>query len=150
MQRFYSSLLFANLVLAAGRTTPPSGALVVGVDGSHSTVQDAVDALDTSSTSEQIIFIHPGTYAEQVYIQPLSGPLTVYGYTEDDGSYASNQVEITGSLSQVCKSRSSGVAACPDSSFFLGGRTRQRWHCYHAGVDDRLQSVQPQPGEHIW
>lgn len=103
MLRLQFLSLFASLALAASRTTAPSGALVVGGEGSYSAIQEAVDALDSSTSSEQIIFINPGTYTEQVYIQQLSGPLTVYGYTEDDGSYGSNQVEVTGSKSQVCR-----------------------------------------------
>jgi pectinesterase len=87
--------------VALAATSPPSGALVVGSDGSYSTIQDAVNALDTSSTSEQIIFIQPGTYSEQVYIQEMSGPLSVYGYTDDEGSYSANQVTITAGHSQV-------------------------------------------------
>ena len=45
--------------------------------------------------SEQVIFIQPGTYNEQVYIPQLKGPLTIYGSTKDTTSYASNQVTIT-------------------------------------------------------
>lgn len=64
----------------------------MGGDGSYKTIQDAVNALDSSSSSEQTIFIHPGTYSEQVYIQALSGPLTIYGYTSHVRHYSANQV----------------------------------------------------------
>lgn len=52
---------FVGLVLAAGRTSPPEGALVVAADGSgkYKTIQDAVDAL-SSSSSEQSIFVRHG------------------------------------------------------------------------------------------
>ncbi|KAK5120527.1 hypothetical protein LTR85_006182 [Meristemomyces frigidus] len=86
---------FAAVVLATSRTSAPSGALIVGSSGSYSTIQKAVDALDSDTSDEQSIFIEAGTYSEQVYIQALSGPLTIYGYTEDTASYADNKVIIT-------------------------------------------------------
>lgn len=88
-----------GLAYAAVRTTAPSGALVVGSSGTYSTIQAAVDAL-SSSSSEQSIFIQPGTYKEQVTIPKLSGPLTIYGSTQDTTSYGSNKVTITSGLSQ--------------------------------------------------
>ncbi|KAK3114542.1 hypothetical protein LTR53_007034 [Teratosphaeriaceae sp. CCFEE 6253] len=81
----------------ASRNTAPSGALVVGSDGDYATIQAAIDALDSSSSTEQSIFIQPGMYTEQVYIQKLTGPLTIYGSTADASSYASNEVTITSS-----------------------------------------------------
>lgn len=62
---------------------------------SRDVISKAVAALSASSTREQSIFIEPGTYSEQVYIPKLKGPLTIYGYTKDTTSYASNQVIIT-------------------------------------------------------
>jgi pectinesterase len=50
-------LALAGLALATSRTTAPSGALTVGSSGTYSTIQKAVDALDTSTSSEQSIFI---------------------------------------------------------------------------------------------
>ncbi|TKA74709.1 hypothetical protein B0A55_05100 [Friedmanniomyces simplex] len=79
------------------RNTAPSGALVVGKTGHYSTIQKAVNALSTSSSSAQSIFIQPGTYQEQVYIQKLAGPLTIYGSTSEASSYTGNQVTITAS-----------------------------------------------------
>ncbi|KAF2010044.1 carbohydrate esterase family 8 protein, partial [Aaosphaeria arxii CBS 175.79] len=87
----------------AGRTSPPSGCLVVSKSassGQYSTFQSAVNALSTSSTSSQCIFLYQGTYNEQVYIQALKGPLTIYGYTTDTSGYAGNTVTITQKLSQ--------------------------------------------------
>lgn len=103
------------LVLAASRTSPPSGAKVVragtSTSGEYSTITAALNSLDTSSTAS--IFIYPGTYNEQIYIT-RSGPLTVsdvsfavakilmvtqiYGYTTDTSSYSGNQVNIVHSL----------------------------------------------------
>jgi len=88
-----------SIVLAAGRTTPPSGALTVGSDGTYSTVQKAVNALRITSTSAQSIFIYPGTYNEQVTIPALKGALTIYGSTYNASSYTGNQVTIQHSSS---------------------------------------------------
>ena len=90
-----SILAFATLALATSRTSAPSGALVVGTSGTYSTIQKAVNALSTTSTSAQSIFIEAGTYSEQVTVPALSGLLTIYGYTADTSSYADNQVTIT-------------------------------------------------------
>lgn len=95
---FLNSLVtFAALAYAASRTTAPSGALVVGGSGKYSTIQAAVNALSRTSTSAQSIFINAGTYKEQVYIQALKGPLTIYGSTADTTTYKSNKVIITSS-----------------------------------------------------
>jgi len=93
----FSSLLTA--VLAATRTTAPSGAITVGSTGTFKTIQSAVNSLSTTSTTAQSIFILPGTYDEQVFIAARAAELTVYGYTEDTTSYTSNVVTITNSLS---------------------------------------------------
>ncbi|RMY32061.1 hypothetical protein D0866_06873 [Hortaea werneckii] len=79
--------------LAQALTIPPPGALVIGKD--YAKIQDAVDVLNTTSAEEQVLFIEAGTYHEQVDIPALSGPLTVYGYSEDASGYAGNQVVIT-------------------------------------------------------
>ena len=89
-----------SLALAASRTKAPPGALTVGKRQKFTTISQAVAALSNTTTSEQVIFIQPGTYAEQVYIPKLSGPLTVFGYTKDDSKYAANQVTIVASESQ--------------------------------------------------
>ena len=91
-----------SLALAASRKSAPKGALVVGQGQNFTTISAAVAAL-SNSTSEQIIFINPGTYAEQVYIPKLNGPLTIQGYTTDDSKYAKNQVTIVASESQKTK-----------------------------------------------
>lgn len=91
-----------SLALAASRKSAPKGALVVGQGQKFTTISAAVAAL-SNSTSEQIIFINPGTYAEQVYIPKLNGPLTIQGYTTDDSKYAKNQVTIVASESQKTK-----------------------------------------------
>ncbi|KAL0259332.1 hypothetical protein SLS55_005068 [Diplodia seriata] len=85
---------------ALALSSPPSGALTVGSSGDYSTIQDAVDALSTSSSSEQVIFIYSGTYSEQVVIPALSGALTVYGQSDDETSYGSNTVTISAGKSQ--------------------------------------------------
>ncbi|KAJ5570049.1 uncharacterized protein N7459_009479 [Penicillium hispanicum] len=98
--KLLSLISFASSVLAASRTTPPSGSIVVAKSGGdYTTISDAISALDTSSSSTQTIFIEKGTYEEQVYIPKLSGALVIYGQTEDDTTYSSNTVTITYGLS---------------------------------------------------
>ncbi|RDW62699.1 putative pectinesterase [Coleophoma crateriformis] len=99
MRYFLTLASLIGSVLATARTTPPSGALTVGSSGKYSTIQDAVDALSTSSTSAQSIFIYSGTYSEQVTIPKLSGALSVYGYTTDTSDYTNNVVTIEHSSS---------------------------------------------------
>ncbi|KAG6901501.1 hypothetical protein C0995_011051 [Termitomyces sp. Mi166 len=87
---------FCQMVFAASRTSPPSGAKIVRAgttsSGEYSTVSAAVASLPNDS-SNQSIFIYPGTYNEQVYIT-RNGPLAIYGYTTDTMSYSANQVTI--------------------------------------------------------
>ncbi|KAG4421325.1 hypothetical protein IFR04_005508 [Cadophora malorum] len=98
--RFILSLsAFVTAVLAAGRTTAPSGAITVGSGGTYSTIQAAINSLSTTSTTAQSIFILAGTYKEQVTIPARKASLKIYGYTTDTSSYASNVVTITHSSS---------------------------------------------------
>ncbi|KAF5364701.1 hypothetical protein D9758_005641 [Tetrapyrgos nigripes] len=89
-------LPFFQAVLAASRTSPPSGAIVVRAgttaSGEFKTISSAVASLPSDSSSRSI-FIYPGTYTEQVYID-RTGPLTIYGYTTDTTTYTANQVNI--------------------------------------------------------
>ncbi|KAF2242430.1 carbohydrate esterase family 8 protein [Trematosphaeria pertusa] len=95
---------------STSRTSAPSGCLVVGGSGTYNTVQSAVNALSTSTTTAQCIFINQGTYKEQVYIQALKSALTIYGYTTDTSSYSANTVTITQSLSQANGLSNDGTA----------------------------------------
>ncbi|KII86698.1 carbohydrate esterase family 8 protein [Plicaturopsis crispa FD-325 SS-3] len=83
--------------LAASRTSPPAGALVVRsgttTSGEYATISSAVAALPDDSTS-QSIFIYSGTYKEQVDIT-RSGP--IYGYTTNTADYTNNVVTISAS-----------------------------------------------------
>ncbi|AEO66258.1 877d35ca-67d3-4e98-adf6-2076a6a27c09 [Thermothielavioides terrestris] len=90
----------APLETRAARTSPPTGCLAVGGSAQYKTVQSAVNALSTSSTTAQCIFIYAGTYNEQVLIPQLKSSLTLYGQTADTSSYSSNTVTITNGLSQ--------------------------------------------------
>lgn len=84
MMKAFALFSFAACVLAASRTSAPSGSIVVAKSGGdYSTISDAVSALDTSTTDTQTIFIEEGTYEEQVYIPELSGELIIYGQTEE-------------------------------------------------------------------
>lgn len=104
MKSFTPFLTLITSVLAASRTSAPSGCLVVSKSassGQYSTIQAAVNALSTSSTADQCIFVNPGTYSEQVLVASRSAKLTIYGYTSDTSSYSGNQVTITSSKSQA-------------------------------------------------
>jgi pectinesterase len=96
-------LSLLHTVLAEDRTSPPSGCLVVSktaTSSQHRTFQSAVNALSSTTTTPQCIFIHPGTYTEQVHIPALKSPLTIYGSTPDTTTYTANTVTITQSRSQ--------------------------------------------------
>ncbi|KAI1869171.1 uncharacterized protein JN550_005801 [Neoarthrinium moseri] len=96
MKTILTLLASASAVLAASRTSPPSGCLHVAKSGGqYTTVQAAVNSLSTSSTADQCIFINQGTYTEQVYIASRAAKLTIYGYTTDTTSYANNKAIIT-------------------------------------------------------
>lgn len=90
----------APLIPRAARTSAPAGCLSVSSSATYKTVQAAVNALSTSSTSAQCIFIAKGTYKEQVYIKQLKSALTIYGETADTSSYTGNTVTITQGRSQ--------------------------------------------------
>lgn len=95
--------LMAGTALAASRTSAPEGCITVSQSGSgdHSTVQAAVDSLDESATDVQCIFIESGTYEEQVLVsERAASQFNIYGYTEDDTSFAGNTVTIVYNLSQ--------------------------------------------------
>jgi pectin methylesterase-like acyl-CoA thioesterase len=66
------------------------------VDGSYSTLTDALASLPDDSTT-QIIFIYPGSYDEQVPSVDRSGPVMIIGYTEASPgqTYSGNTVTIT-------------------------------------------------------
>jgi pectinesterase len=75
---FFLFSLF-GLSFAATRTVPPRGAVVVRsgttASGEFKTVSAAVNSLPQDKSSRSI-FIYPGEYNEQVYIN-RTGPLTV-------------------------------------------------------------------------
>lgn len=82
-------------VLAASRTSPPSGSITVCKSGcDYSTIQKAVSSISTSSSDESSIFIYSGTYTEQVTVPKLSGKLNIYGYTKDTSDYSGNVVSL--------------------------------------------------------
>lgn len=86
------------------RASAPAGAVVVDnsevpVSGSYSTVQLGVDALSTTATDPQYLFIYPGTYNEQVFVPALASNLTVQGYTLDSRHYNGNNVTIISNTS---------------------------------------------------
>ncbi|CAN8101875.1 unnamed protein product [Discula destructiva] len=85
---------------SSSRTSAPSGSITVCDSGcDYTTIQDAVDSLDTSSSDAQSIYISSGTYTEQVTIPSLSGALSIYGETTDTSDYSGNVVSIEHSSS---------------------------------------------------
>ncbi|CAN8105999.1 unnamed protein product [Discula destructiva] len=98
MKSVLSLAALLTSVLAASRTSAPSGCITAGSGGTYSTIQAAVNSLSTTSTTAQCIFIEPGTYKEQVLVSARSAQLTFYGYTSDTLSYSANQVTITNNL----------------------------------------------------
>ncbi|KAI3549084.1 pectinesterase [Colletotrichum filicis] len=102
MKSFFTALTFVTAALAASRTSAPSGCLTVKKSGGqYSTIQKAVDALSTTDSAKQCIFIDQGTYSEQVLVPARTAQLTIYGYTADTSSYAGNKVTITAKKSQA-------------------------------------------------
>ncbi|KAK2052433.1 pectinesterase [Colletotrichum caudatum] len=104
MKSFIVALAHVTVVLAASRTSAPDGCLTVSkapASGQYGTVQQAVDALSTSASGTQCIFIDQGTYDEQVLVPAGTAQLTIYGYTADTSSYAGNKVTITAGKSQA-------------------------------------------------
>ncbi|KAG7134085.1 pectinesterase A like protein [Verticillium longisporum] len=89
-------------------TEPPAGAVIVGAPGAITRRADgstaetfnsltAALASLPSDSSNQIIFLYPGTYTEQVPSINRPGPVMIIGYTSDapGKSYKNNQVTIT-------------------------------------------------------
>ncbi|KAJ7634498.1 pectinesterase [Roridomyces roridus] len=93
------TLLFTLIsqILAASRTTPPSGAIVVRAgtttSGEFASLGAAISSLPNDGSARSI-FIYPGTYAGQVDIT-RTGALTIYGYTSDTTTYTGNQAILT-------------------------------------------------------
>jgi pectinesterase len=86
----------AASVLAVSRTSPPAGCLHVAKSGgSYTTLQAAVNALSTTATGTQCIFINQGTYTEQVLVPERKAQLTIYGYTTDIAGHAGNKAILT-------------------------------------------------------
>ncbi|EPS26592.1 Pectinesterase [Penicillium oxalicum] len=109
--RLLTLLSLAASVLAGSRTSAPSGSIVVAKSGgTYSTINQAISALSTTTTSTQTIFIKAGTYDEQVYIPKLAGELIIYGQTADDTSYSSNTVTITHGISLATASNDDNTA----------------------------------------
>ncbi|KAI1778711.1 pectin lyase fold/virulence factor [Hypoxylon cercidicola] len=81
-------------------TEPPSGAVLVSVDGSvsgsYTSLTAALASLPSDSTT-QVIFMYPGTYHEQVPSINRPGPVKIIGYTSDapGKSYKMNQVTVS-------------------------------------------------------
>ncbi|KAJ6484431.1 carbohydrate esterase family 8 protein [Mycena vitilis] len=109
LPRPLTATLFALLAFCVGartqtsRTIPPDGAVVVkasgALTGEFNTIQAAVTSLPAGG-SAQVVFIHPGTYFEQVHITRPTGNLTIMGSTLDIQSHTANCVRLSFNLSQ--------------------------------------------------
>ncbi|KFZ14365.1 hypothetical protein V502_06107 [Pseudogymnoascus sp. VKM F-4520 (FW-2644)] len=92
-----------ELVKRAARTSTPSGCLTVRGSGTktgeYSTLTAALAALGSGSASA-CIFVYSGTYNEAFKIA-YAGPLTLYGYTADTGTYKSNVVNFQRSMTST-------------------------------------------------
>ncbi|KAK0116108.1 hypothetical protein ONS95_013140 [Cadophora gregata] len=88
------------VVQTGNSTTRPPGACIVSktaIDGkvSYTTIAQCTALLPTTS-DVRTIFIHPGTYNEQLTFN-RSGATIFQGYAEDPTKYSTNQVIITNS-----------------------------------------------------
>lgn len=102
MKSVIAGLALVGSAIAESRTSAPAGCLTVAPSGGDfSSIQEAVDSLDTSSTEDQCIFLAAGTYNEQVLVSDRAAQLTIYGETDDTSSYAGNKATITESKSQA-------------------------------------------------
>jgi pectinesterase len=90
----WSIAFFTLLHVIVAGPSPPSGALEVGTAAQYKTVQSAVNAAKPGQT----IFIHPGTYNEQVWVKLAN--ITIIGSSSSPNSYSSNKVTITDNKSQ--------------------------------------------------
>ncbi|KAG0135829.1 pectin lyase fold/virulence factor [Tuber indicum] len=93
------ALEIVTAVSAVGVTEPPSGAVVVDINGrsnAFKSIQDAVWSLPNDSSS-RTVFIYPGTYRGQVVLK-RPGPTTLQGHTGDIHSQEANKVILTNSL----------------------------------------------------
>ncbi|KAF8913661.1 pectin methyl esterase [Mucidula mucida] len=93
---FAWTLYLATCVAAVSRTSPPSGAIVVKQSGTGSGQYSTINAAVATLSGGETIFIYPGTYNEQVSVTVAD--VTIMCYTEDTGTYKSNQVTITNNL----------------------------------------------------
>jgi pectin methylesterase-like acyl-CoA thioesterase len=81
-------------------TAPPAGAIIVSTDGSHDAVftniSSALASLPKDSTN-QTIFLYPGSYNEQVPSINRPGAVRIIGYTTGNPgqSYKDNTVTLT-------------------------------------------------------
>ncbi|KAM0304621.1 hypothetical protein HYE67_001703 [Fusarium culmorum] len=108
--KIFATLNFVTAVLAASRTTAPSGCITVKKGGQFGTIQSAVNSLSTTASGSQCIFIDQGTYNEQVLVSARKAQLTIYGYTTDTSGYAGNKVTITAKKSQADGLNNDGTA----------------------------------------
>jgi pectinesterase len=69
-----------------------------------------------STTAAKCVFIYSGTYTEQVTIN-YKGPLTIYGYTTNTGTYKSNTVTITYKVDNAANLEASSTVNIASANF---------------------------------
>ncbi|KAL5627266.1 hypothetical protein BROUX41_003419 [Berkeleyomyces rouxiae] len=106
-------------------TTPPAGAFIVSKTPienttTYTTIQDALNALPSSSKTTATVFIYPGSYSEQLILNK-SGTTIFMGYSERPEDYSANTVTITfdhGIDTQADQSNSDGATVYATGNYF--------------------------------
>ncbi|KAL2888435.1 pectin lyase-like protein [Ceratocystis lukuohia] len=106
-------------------TTPPTGAFIVSKTPientvTYSTIQEALNALPSSSKTTATVFIYPGSYYEQLTLNK-SGTTIFLGYSERPEDYSANTVTITfdhGIDTQADQSNSDGATVYATGNYF--------------------------------
>ncbi|KAL1891654.1 hypothetical protein Cpir12675_004874 [Ceratocystis pirilliformis] len=106
-------------------TTPPTGAFIVSKTPientvTYSTIQEALNALPSSSKTTATVFIYPGSYYEQLTLNK-SGTTVFLGYSERPEDYSANTVTINfdhGIDTQADQSNSDGATVYATGNYF--------------------------------
>ncbi|PTU21613.1 hypothetical protein P175DRAFT_0434694 [Aspergillus ochraceoroseus IBT 24754] len=120
-----STTTTSNSTTAYNGTTPPAGAYVVSKTAitnvtTYGTIQDALNALPTSSKETPVVFIYPGTYEEQLVVN-RSGTTIFMGYSNNTSDAASNLVTIqynAGVSTQTGQSDSDSATVYATGNYF--------------------------------
>jgi pectin methylesterase-like acyl-CoA thioesterase len=128
-------------------TVPPSGAVVVSVDGSHNAayinLTSALASLPKDSTN-QTVFLYPGSYNEQIPSVNRPGAVRIIGYTNGNPgqSYKDNMVTITYSRGLSISPLPAGHSDAETATF---ATTSSRISLYNINMinTDNLDGLEP-------